>query len=240
MRPTQKMAVIDAVARELQRQYSFQDIDTYLQEFGIATPHDYGNSKWLYVKATLRGIHTRTLEKIAEDLEIKVAGARAAILPPPRNWPDGSKFRLFISHLSDAKDKATRLRDCLVPYHISGFVAHQDIHPTAEWQVEIERALSSMDAFLAIHTKAFSKSFWTQQEIGFAVARGVKIISFKMGEDPTGFISKHQALPRLNRSAEEIAKEVNSLLLRDHLTAPRFQEVIAANKPKITDDEIPF
>jgi hypothetical protein len=57
-----------------------------------------------------------------------------------------------------------------------------------------------MDAFLAIHTEGFSKSVWTQQEIGFAGARGVKIISFKMGEDPTGFISKHQALPRLNRT----------------------------------------
>jgi hypothetical protein len=48
-----------------------------------------------------------------------------------------------------------------------------------------------MDAFLAIHTPGFKDSFWTQQEIGFAVGRGVKIISFKMGEDPTGFISKH-------------------------------------------------
>jgi hypothetical protein len=232
MRPSEKMAVIDAVARELQRQYTFQDIDTYLQEFGIATPHDYGNSKWLYVKQTLRGVQTSTLTKIVEDLEINVTGARTTVLPPPRNWPDGSKFRLFISHLADAKDKATRLRDCLAPYHISGFVAHQDIHPTAEWQVEIERALFSMDAFLAIHTKGFSKSFWTQQEIGFAVARGVKIISFKMGEDPTGFISKHQALLRLKRPAEEIAKEVNSLLLRDELTAPRLQEVIATNKPR--------
>ena len=74
------------------------------------------------------------------------------------------------------------------------------------------------------------KSFWTQQEIGFAVARGVKIISFKMGEDPTGFISKHQALPRLKRSAEDIAKEVNGLLLHDERTATRLKEVIDANE----------
>jgi hypothetical protein len=73
------------------------------------------------------------------------------------------------------------------------------------------------------------KSFWTQQEIGFAVARGVKIISFKMGEDPTGFISKHQALPRLKRSAEDIAKEVG-LLLHDERTATRLKDVIDANE----------
>lgn len=226
------MALIDAVARELQRRYSFHDIDAYLEEFNVETPHHYGNSKWLYVKATLRGIQTNRLERIAEDLEINVAGVGTTVLLPPRNWSNGSKFRLFICHLADAKDKATRLRDCLAPYRISGFVAHEDIHPTAEWQLEIERALFSMDAFLAIHTRGFSKSFWTQQEIGFAVARGVKIISFKMGEDPTGFISKRQALPRLKRPAEEIAKEVNGLLLRDDLTSARLQEVIAANEPK--------
>ena len=79
-----------------------------------------------------------------------------------------------------------RLKTCLSAYAMDGFVAHQDIHPTLEWQVEIERALRNMDAFIAIHTKGFSGSIWTQQEIGFAVARDVKIISLKMGEDPTG------------------------------------------------------
>jgi hypothetical protein len=83
---------------------------------------------------------------------------------------------------------------------------------------------------------------WAQQEVGFAVARRVKIISFKMGEDPTGFISKHQALPRLNRTAEQIATEVNTLLLSDELTNIRLKEVIDLNtpKPKVEDDDIPF
>jgi hypothetical protein len=52
----------------------------------------------------------------------------------------------------------------------------RNIPPTLEWHVEIERALYNMDAFLAIHTPGFKDSFWTQQEIGFAVGRGVKII----------------------------------------------------------------
>jgi hypothetical protein len=137
--------------------------------------------------------------------------------------------------------KATRLRECLKPYHISGFVAHQDIAPTDLWQTEIERALYSMDAFFAFLTPGFSKSFWTQQEIGFAVARGVRIISFKMGEDPTGFISKHQALPRLQRTAEQIAEEVNALLLEDQLTAARLRQAVEAHKPRVPiDDDIPF
>jgi hypothetical protein len=159
--------------------------------------------------------------RIADDLDLNTVTARAATKRPPRYWPDDSKFRLFINHISTDKKNATRLRECLKQYYISGFVAHEDIAPTDLWQVEIERALHSMDAFLAFLTPGFSKSFWAQQEIGFAVARGVYIISFQMGENPTGFISKQQALPRGDKKAEEIAKEVNSLLLSDDLTAAR-------------------
>ena len=94
-----------------------------------------------------------------------------------------------------------------------------------------------MDAFLAIHTKGFSQSFWTQQEIGFAVCRGVKIISLKMGEDPTGFISVRQALPRLGRTAEAVATEVEFLLKDDQRTAGRLK---AAQVVRKIDEEIPF
>lgn len=241
MRPSQKLYLVSAIATELERRYSFADIDTYLAEFGVETPHQFGESKVDYVKYTLRGVGIALVNKMAEDLEIDITGVSLPS-PPPKNWSDGKGFRLFISHLAKDKDKATRLRDCLAPHHISAFVAHQDVHPTALWQVEIERALFSMDAFLAVHTKGFSQSMWVQQEVGFAIARRVKIISLKMGEDPCGFISKHQALPRLNRNAEDIAKEVNTLLLSDDRTLTRLKEIIDINTPKPTveDDDLPF
>ncbi len=241
MRPSHKLLLVSAIAAELQRRYSFNDIDTYFQECGIDTPHQFGESKANYVKLTLRGVDNALVAKIVDDLEIDVTGTNLPT-PAPKNWADGRTFRLFISHLARDKDKATRLRDCLAPYYILAFVAHQDIYPTSPWQVEIERALSTMDAFIAIHTKGFSQSMWAQQEVGFAVARRVKIISLKMGEDPTGFISKHQALPRLNRTAEDIAKEVNTLLLSDEQTTTRLKEIIDINtpKPKVEDDDIPF
>jgi hypothetical protein len=231
MRPSLKLKIADAIAREMKRRYTIAEMETYLEEFEIRTPHydleHHDELSW--VKTSLRGVEGGVLSEIAEDLEINPSSEN--ILKPPKNWPDDSKFRLFISHISKDKDKATRLRQCLAAYHISGFVAHEDIHPTLQWQTEIERALHAMDAFLAIHTKGFSASVWTQQEIGFAVARGVKIISFKMGEDPTGFISKHQALPRLDRKAEDIAKEVYGLLLADDLTADRIRFVDFVDSP---------
>jgi TIR domain len=174
-------------------------------------------------------------------LEQAIRSAEGDAITPPRNWSGTNKFRLFISHIAKHKDKATRLKECLAVYAISGFVAHEDIHPTLEWQREIERALYNMDALLAIHTMGFKDSFWTQQEIGFAVGRGAKIISFKMGEDPTGFISKNQALARRNRTAEQIALEVDAILSADPLTAEKLD---AAKKSSgigvAVDDDIPF
>lgn len=145
---------------------------------------------------------------------------------PPANWVNPKRFRLFISHLAIHKNKATRLKSCLVRYGIDGFVAHEDIEPTLEWQNEIENALRTMDAFLAIHTAGFSKSIWAQQEVGYAVGRGVQTISLQMGEDPTGFISKHQALRRGDRKAEEVAGEIDGILAKD----PRTREKLKAAK----------
>ena len=65
----------------------------------------------------------------------------------------------------------------------------------------------------------------------------MKIISFKMGEDPTGFISKHQALAR--RPAEQIAKEIDSLLSADELKATKLLDAKKANSLVVPDD-IPF
>ena len=66
---------------------------------------------------------------------------------------------------------------------------------TKEWQDEIERALNSMDALVAILTDDFHVGSWTDQEIGFAFGRGTPIIAVKLeGADPRGFIGKFQAV----------------------------------------------
>jgi hypothetical protein len=58
-----------------------------------------------------------------------------------------------------------------------------------------------------------------------------------MDEDPTGFISKHQALARKNRTAEQIAAEVDTLLSNDPLTSTK---LTLAKKNNSLDEEIPF
>lgn len=243
MRVSEKLELVSTIGRELQSRYTFEEIDSFLEEFDVKAPTDGSwNSKWVYSKAAMRGVSEDVILRIASELGLTVRGAPAsAALAPPRNWAETKDFRLFISHLAVEKLKATRLKECLAPYGIAGFVAHEDIHPTLEWQSEIERGLWAMDALIAIHTPGFSQSIWCQQEVGFALGRGVKIISLKMGEDPTGFIGKHQALARRDRTAEEISKEVAAILADDPRTSARLDE---AKKKEPADpwggEDIPF
>jgi TIR domain len=87
-------------------------------------------------------------------------------------------------------------------------VAHDDIEPTRAWQTEIERALASMDALVALLTTGFSGSWWTNQEVGVALGRNVPVICVRIDEDPKGFVGADQAIPGLNRSPQELAAEV--------------------------------
>jgi hypothetical protein len=237
MRAADRISLIDKLGRALQARFGYGEIDIFLSHYKVAKPQSVStNSKWVYSKEALRDVDEAILLKMAEELDVALPTASGIVVRAPRNWSNTSDLKMFISHLSDHRDKATRLKDCLVPYSINGFVAHEDIEPTLEWQAEIERALHSMDAFVAIHTRGFSRSVWTQQEIGFACARGVKIISLKMGEDPTGFISKQQALARRDRSAEQIAAEIDSILAGDERTSAKLQAAKARN----ILSEIPF
>lgn len=133
--------------------------------------------------------------------------------------PDATKriwgergFRVFLSHKSEVKVQTAELKERLKPFGVSCFVAHEDIHPTQEWQDEIANALASMDAFVAVMTESFHESEWTDQEVGYAVARGVPIIAAKLGRDPYGFIGKFQAL---RTSWLTCAEDVAKILIRN-------------------------
>lgn len=229
MRAADRMHLLEQIGSELQSRYTFADIDVFFAALNISTAKmdsQFGgsNSKRVYAKAVLSKVSEPILLKVAEELDLSPSPSVMAGAVPPKNWQDTKNFRLFISHISKDKLIATRLKDALAVYDIAGFVAHEDIHPTLPWQDEIERGLQTMDAMIAVHTVGFKDSIWTQQEVGFALGRGVKLISFKMGEDPMGFIGKHQALARQRRTAEEIAKEIDGLLAADPRTSTRLTE----------------
>jgi len=128
-----------------------------------------------------------------------------------RIWGEDG-FRVFLCHKVEVKRKTSDLKDRLSLFNVSSFVAHKDIHPTKAWQDEIENALSTADALVALMTKRFHKSNWTDQEIGYAFGRGVPIVSLHFGKCPYGFIGKFQAL---SCTWEAAAVEIVKLLVKD-------------------------
>jgi len=128
-----------------------------------------------------------------------------------RIWGDQG-FRLFLSHKSEVKRESAELKVSLRLFGVSSFVAHEDIHPTKAWQDEIENALVSMDGFVALMTNGFHDSDWTDQEVGYALARGVPILAVRMGLDPYGFIGKFQAL---SSSWPTCAQDIVKVLIKN-------------------------
>lgn len=128
-----------------------------------------------------------------------------------RIWGEQDFLRLFLSHKVEFKTRTATLKKHLQLFGVSCFVAHEDIHPTKEWQNEIENALFSMDAFCALMTKDFHDSLWTDQEVGVAFGRGVPIVALRLGQDPYGFIGKFQAV---SCSWDEAPFEIVKVLIK--------------------------
>ena len=123
--------------------------------------------------------------------------------------PNGRVPRLFISHKADDKQLAMGIKAGLRLSHgIASFVAHEDIEPSMEWLGVIERALHSMDGPITLLTPEFRDSQWTDQEIGFALGRGVPVISVHLGKAPYGFIGKFQAILGGNKTPSAISDEL--------------------------------
>ena len=133
-----------------------------------------------------------------------------------RMWKPGY-FRLFLSHLSECKKSASNLKECLQNYGIDGFVAHEDITPSKEWEQEIEAALFSLDALCAIVVPGFEKSNWCDQEVGIALGRKKMVFSIKKGKNPYGFFGKYQALSN-QESANDMAKELAKAICVNEFT----------------------
>ncbi len=128
-------------------------------------------------------------------------------------WPHEG-LKVFLSHKSTIKKQAGSLKDDLKGFGISCFVAHKDIKPTRPWEKDIERALCSMDVLVALMSKNFHASEWTDQEVGYALGRGVPVVAVKIGANgrvPYGFMGKAQAL---SCSSDALPTELIKIFIR--------------------------
>lgn len=224
MKVIERLSLIDRIGRELQSRFSYGEIDTYLRAYGVDTkkPTSGVNSKWVYSKELLSDERDELIIRIADELEVPhnhvIADATKSL---EATFWEPFHFKLFISHLSSFKNTTGQLQSALRKFGISAFVAHVDIEPTHEWLDEIEAGLHSMDALAAILMPGFKESNWTDQEVGFAVGRGVLVISIMRGLEPYGFISKYQGLNANGKTVSAVAKEIFRILVTSPKTRTR-------------------
>ena len=114
-------------------------------------------------------------------------------------------------------------------------MAHEDIEPTIPWQSEIKIALNTMDVFVAFLTSNFRSSKWTDQEVGFAVAKKAMIIHVRDGQDPYGFIGETQSLSMPIEQDENLGMEIITILLKTSKIKSKVRETLFATLENISN-----
>lgn len=233
MSALKRLEVIDKIASYMQESFSTTDINVYLGGFNIQAAEVQTSNKKTYVKQFLATQSNDLIENIADDLNIEYIGsinsrennsARPSEDDLTEIWGQ-ENFQLFLSHLTADKIEVGQLKESLSNYGIAAFVAHEDIHPTTEWQIEIEKALNSMDALAALLSDNFVNSKWTDQEVGWALGKGLVVIPLKKGADPYGFMGKYQALNVSGKTPEIVAKDIFDILKTNPKTKDKILKI---------------
>ncbi|NGQ96599.1 toll/interleukin-1 receptor domain-containing protein [Brevibacillus sp. SYP-B805] len=234
MKQIERFQLIDKIARKLQEIMTYDDIDIFLSGFGITNynlTRTSFNSKWVYAKELLKNVDNIKILKIADELgidhpfSVELSIESSTVQEIPDFWKRGY-FKLFLSHLASFKEQTAKLQKSLLKYGISAFVAHEDIEPTREWLEEIEKALFTMDALVAILTPGFNESKWTDQEIGIAMGRNVLVIPIRKGMDPYGFFGKYQGFQGEGKTIAEVAHAIFKILITHNKTKEKMMAII--------------
>ena len=192
---------------------SWAIIDMTLRQFSFPTVPNWLRGKDAYVIEMVEDGDDESLLELGSHLGCELDLSLSSD-PVPSFWGYGH-FRLFISHLWEHRLFAGHIEDELRDFAISSFIAHQDIEPTQVWQDEIESALATCDAMLALLHPDFHSSNWTDQEIGYGMGRQLLIVAVDLGTTPYGFIGKFQAMTGIGENPERLAQCLFEIL-REH------------------------
>lgn len=138
-------------------------------------------------------------------------------------WTGVRDMKGFMSYSSIDKEMAGVLKVELGEFGIDAFLAHQDIRPTRKWRKVILFELQACEVFLALITKNFDRSDWTDQETGFVLARKVPIVAIAVGKSrPHGFLEEEQAFILTADNVEQAAWEIAKIIGEQPSLAERF------------------
>jgi hypothetical protein len=209
MHPSERIKHIKEISKELAKE-DWNLLDLTLKQFGLPWTEQWnGDDKESYIIEMLGDCDPEALLELAKHLGL---ASQLENISEPEFWKAG-EARIFLSHLAINKIQTSQLQLQLKRYGMTAFVAHEDIEPTKQWQLEIESALSSMDALVALLAPGFKESNWCDQEVGVAIGRKLPILAVRQGLDPYGFIGKYQALQGVNKSPPQLAQDIFELFL---------------------------
>jgi len=238
MNGLEKLEFLDSIASELQGRMTFNDIDAYFRGHGVPTQDDYPhNSKRSYSKDMLANVDEEVIFTIAAELGIPTPSTNNITQNKEVTFWKTGHFKLFLSHLATFKVQTSHLQSALRKYAISSFVAHEDIEPTKEWQLEIEAGLRTMDALAAILMPGFKESNWCDQEVGVAVGRDVLVIPIRRGLDPYGFIGKYQGIQAKGKNIGQVAEAIFDTLVKSPKTKNKMLLAISGSIVNATSPE---
>lgn len=144
------------------------------------------------------------------------------------NQPWGSlPLKVFLSHIHKHRAFVGETKRRMATNGIDAFVAHDDIQPSKQWREVIKTALQTCDAMAVFLHDGFHDSQWCDQEVGWAMGRGIPIIVVRPLESirRDGFLEEHQDMPMQDESL--IATRVLKVLATDPRTRTAATEAVA-------------
>lgn len=222
--PSERVQIISEISRRLSSE-DWSLVDLTLSQFGIPVTDDWQGNIYEYVMQMSSQANDETLISLSHHVGFEISTLQAKFIPPFWN---SSNLRVFLSHLSIHREFAHNLQVAMESYGISVFVAHTDIEPTTQWLDEIETALSTCEVLIALLHDGFKDSDWTDQEVGFAMGRGIPVFSIRFDQVPYGLIGRLQAFNGNQKTPETLAREVFDMLRQHKQTQRRMVEILVA------------
>ena len=223
--PSQRIQLLKEISQRLAPE-DWPLIDITLTQFKLNVLDEWQGEKSSYILHVIKGASDPILLDLAQHVGFNFPEAPKPGVEPPF-WRK-RMFRLFVSHLSSERVYAAELQEALLKFGVSAFVAHNDIEPTLEWQAQIEAALATADSLVALLHPVFHASNWTDQEIGFAMGRGLPVFAVRLGQDPYGFIGRFQAFAGHGKTPLALARELFDAYRKNKQSQRRIAEVLVS------------
>ena len=148
-------------------------------------------------------------------------------------------LRIFLSYADEEKEIVGSIKRLLEDRGFEVFVAHDDIHPTKNFDSEILNNLQRCDIFIPLVSNNFKKSDWADQETGIAISSNKFLIPIILDLTPYGFISRTQGI-KINKSqlemtaneiydtiSEKFKNEINDFIINSFLSSLSFEQANA-------------